>query len=38
MLVGALSKDSAATGAGGDQTNNSLDDAGAVYTFRRGGR
>lgn len=37
MVVGALQEDSAATGIGGDQTDNSQTRAGAVYVFSRSG-
>jgi hypothetical protein len=37
LAVGAVSEDSAATGIDGDQTNNSVDTAGAVYDFTRAG-
>ncbi len=35
LVVGALTEDSGATGIGGDQTDDSADDAGAVYVFVR---
>jgi len=35
--VGAFSEDSAASGVNGDQTDNSLDSAGAVYVYARDG-
>ena len=35
IAVGAYLEDSAATGAGGDQSDNSMIDSGAVYLFRR---
>jgi len=37
LAVGATSEDSNATGIGGDQTNNSANDAGAVYVYVRNG-
>lgn len=37
LAVGAPDEDSAATGIGGDQTDDSARDAGAVYVFRRSG-
>jgi cysteine-rich repeat protein len=37
LAVGAFLEDSAATGIGGDQANNSALNAGAVYVFTRGG-
>ncbi len=37
LAVGAMSEDSAATGVDGDQENDSLDNAGAVYIFTRQG-
>ncbi len=37
LAVNADSEDSAATGVGGDQANNSASDAGAVYLFTRSG-
>lgn len=37
LVVGAYSEDSAATGVGGDQGNNSAGAAGAVYVFTRTG-
>ncbi|HMR08494.1 MAG TPA: FG-GAP repeat protein, partial [Polyangiaceae bacterium] len=36
IVVGAREEDSAATGIGGDQTNNAASQAGAAYVFRRG--
>jgi FG-GAP repeat len=38
LAVGALDEDSAATGAGGDQADNSVGSAGAVYVFTRRGK
>ena len=35
MVVGARGEDSAAQGANGDQTDNSVDESGAVYVFTR---
>jgi len=35
LAVGAPREDSAATGIGGDQSNNSVEDSGAVYMFTR---
>ncbi len=35
LVVSAVYEDSAATGLGGDQTNNAARDSGAVYVFRR---
>jgi hypothetical protein len=35
MIVGARGEDSAATGANGNQADNSLDESGAVYVFTR---
>jgi hypothetical protein len=35
LAVGAYWEDSAATGVGGDQANNTATDSGAVYVFRR---
>jgi hypothetical protein len=37
LVVGALDEDSAATGVGGDQSDNSIWGAGAVYVFARSG-
>jgi hypothetical protein len=37
LAVGAVSEDSAATGVGGDQNDNSLADSGAVYVYTRNG-
>ena len=37
LAVGASGEDSNATGVGGDQTNNSMEGAGAVYVFTRNG-
>jgi hypothetical protein len=37
LAVGAQFEDSAATGVGGDQSDNSAEDSGAVYLFARGG-
>ena len=37
LAVGAISEDSNATGVNGDQTNNSVSGAGAVYIFTRSG-
>lgn len=37
LVVGALFEDSAATGVGGDQADDSAGDSGAVYVFRRTG-
>ncbi len=37
MVVGAILEDSAATGVGGDQGDNSHSDSGAVYVFTRSG-
>ncbi|HWO19672.1 MAG TPA: integrin [Kofleriaceae bacterium] len=37
LAVGAIGEDSAATGVGGDQQDNSADFAGAVYVFTRSG-
>ena len=37
LAVGAANEDSAATGIGGDQDNNSAGDSGAVYVFTRSG-
>jgi hypothetical protein len=37
LAVGAIQEDSAATGVGGNQTNNSATDSGAVYLFTRTG-
>ena len=37
LVVGALGEDSAATGVGGDQADNTASFAGAVYVFRRTG-
>ncbi|MCR9145101.1 MAG: FG-GAP repeat protein [bacterium] len=37
LAVGTTNEDSAATGIGGDQNDNSAGDAGAVYVFRREG-
>ena len=37
LVVGAYREDSAATGSGGDQANNTAMDAGAVYVFARAG-
>jgi trimeric autotransporter adhesin len=37
LAVGAFEEDSAATGIGGNQTNNSAEGAGAVYVFTRSG-
>lgn len=37
LVVGAYSEDSAATGVGGDQTNNESLESGAVYVFKRVG-
>ena len=36
LAVGAPDEDSTAIGIGGDESDNSLDSSGAVYTFRRG--
>ena len=33
LAIGARSEDSNATGVGGDQSNNSAEDAGAVYLY-----
>jgi hypothetical protein len=37
LAVGAYHEDSAAGGIGGDENDNSMDNAGAVYVFRRNG-
>jgi hypothetical protein len=37
LAVGAGNEDSAATGVGGDEAENSASDAGAVYLFARSG-
>jgi hypothetical protein len=37
LAVGATGEDSKATGIGGDQSDNSLNDSGAVYVFSRSG-
>ena len=37
LAVGAISEDSATTGVNGDQANNAVDNAGAVYVFTRRG-
>jgi len=37
LAVGAINEDSSATGIGGDQSNNDVNSAGAVYVFSRSG-